>query len=93
MSASLNCNAWKSASGRPNALRSPIWPAAASIEARAAPIEQAAILIRPPSRPAMAIRKPSPSFPTRFTTGTLQSSNTTIAVGCEFQPSFFSCAP
>ena len=41
----------------------------------------------------MAIRKPSPSLPTRFAAGTRQSSNSTMAVGCEFQPSFFSCAP
>ena len=29
----------------------------------------------------------------RFATGTRQFSNITIAVGCDFQPSFFSCAP
>ena len=41
----------------------------------------------------MAILKPSPSAPIRFSAGTRQSSKITIAVGCEFQPSFFSCAP
>ena len=29
----------------------------------------------------------------RFATGTRQFSNMTMAVGCVFQPSFFSCAP
>jgi hypothetical protein len=29
----------------------------------------------------------------RFSTGTRQSSNSTMAVGCDFHPSFFSCAP
>ena len=41
----------------------------------------------------MAILKPSPSAPMRFATGTRQFSNITAAVGCECQPSFFSCAP
>ena len=59
----------------------------------APPSEQAAMLSRPPSSPAMAILKPSPSAPIRFAAGTRQFSNITIAVGCDFQPSFFSCAP
>ncbi len=59
----------------------------------APPIEQAATLSRPPSSPAIAILKPSPSLPIRFVTGTRQFSNITIAVGCDFQPSFFSRAP
>ncbi len=41
----------------------------------------------------MAILKPWPSLPIRFDTGTRQFSNITMAVGCDFQPSFFSCAP
>ncbi len=51
------------------------------------------MLSRPPSSPAMAILKPSPSAPIRLATGTRQSSKFTIAVGCDFQPSFFSGAP
>ena len=48
---------------------------------------------RPPSSPIMAMRKPSPSPPTRLATGTRTSSSTSCAVGCECQPSFRSCAP
>jgi hypothetical protein len=51
------------------------------------------MLSRPPSSAAMAILKPWPSLPTRFAAGTRQSSNVTMAVGCECQPSFFSLAP
>ena len=51
------------------------------------------MLRRPPSSPIMAMRKPSPSPPTRLATGTRTSSKLTCAVGCECQPSFFSCAP
>ena len=51
------------------------------------------MLSRPPSSPIIAMRKPSPSAPTRFATGTRTSSKMTCAVGCECQPSFFSCAP
>ncbi len=47
----------------------------------------------PPSSAAMAILKPSPSWPIRFEAGTRQSSNWTMAVGWEFQPSFRSWAP
>ena len=41
----------------------------------------------------MAMEKPCPSSPIRLATGTRQSSNVTMAVGCDFQPSFFSGAP
>ena len=51
------------------------------------------MLSRPPSSPAIAILKPWPSAPSRLATGTRQFSNITMAVGCDFQPSFFSCAP
>ena len=50
------------------------------------------MLTRPPSSPRMAILKPSPSAPMRLATGTRQSSNITMAVGCECQPIFFSGA-
>ena len=51
------------------------------------------MLIRPPSSPAMAILKPSPSAPSRLATGTRASSKVIMAVGWLCQPSFFSCAP
>ena len=51
------------------------------------------ILMRPPSRPFMAIVKPWPSAPIKFSTGTRQSSKVMIRVGCEFQPTFFSFLP
>ena len=51
------------------------------------------MLMRPPSSPAMAILKPCPSVPMRFSAGTRQSSKITIAVGWLCQPSFFSWAP
>ena len=41
----------------------------------------------------MAKRKPSPSAPMRFSTGTRTSSNITWAVGWEFQPILRSLAP
>ena len=41
----------------------------------------------------MAILKPWPSAPMRFSAGTRQSSKITIAVGWLCQPSFFSWAP
>ena len=42
------------------------------------------MLSRPPSSPAMAKRKPSPSAPTRLATGTRASSKITCAVGEAF---------
>jgi len=41
----------------------------------------------------MAILKPSPSAPMRFSTGTRTPSKMTARVGCTFQPIFFSLAP
>ena len=46
------------------------------------------MLSRPPSSPAIAKRKPSPSAPTRLATGTRQSSKISCAVGEVFQPGF-----
>ena len=51
------------------------------------------MLRRPPSSPAIAKRKPSPSAPTRFSTGTFTLSKITCAVGEAFQPSLRSFAP
>ena len=48
---------------------------------------------RPPSSPLMAMRKPSPSAPTRLAAGTRQSSKFTWAVGWAFQPILRSGAP
>ena len=45
------------------------------------------MLTLPPSNAFMAILNPSPSFPTKLETGTLQSENTTALVGWEFHPS------
>ena len=59
----------------------------------APPSEQAAILMRPPSSPAIAILKPMPSSPMRLATGTRAPSKLTSAVGCAFQPIFFSFLP
>ena len=51
------------------------------------------MLMRPPSSPIMARRNPSPSRPSRFSMGTMQSANVTLAVGWEFQPILRSGAP
>ena len=51
------------------------------------------MLSRPPSSPAIAILKPSPSSPSRLATGTRTSSNITARVGCAFQPILRSLAP
>ena len=51
------------------------------------------MLTRPPLRPVIAMRKPSPSEPSRFATGTRTSSKITCRVGCAFQPIFFSFGP
>lgn len=48
--------------------------------------------LRPPSSAFIAILKPSPSLPSLFSAGTRTFSRNTAAVGCVFQPSFFSCA-
>jgi hypothetical protein len=53
----------------------------------------AAILMRPPSSPAIAILKPMPSSPSRFSTGTRAFSKITARVGCAFQPILRSLAP
>ena len=47
----------------------------------AAPNEQDAMLILPPSRPCIAILKPSPGLPTIFSYGTIHSSKETTLVG------------
>ena len=48
---------------------------------------------RPPLRPFMAMRKPSPSSPRRSATGTRTSSKITWRVGWVCQPIFFSLGP
>jgi len=65
---------------------------ACRLEASARPAEGAGRYVEDgrTSSPFMAILKPPPSAPRRLATGTRQSSKITIAVGCVFQPSFFS---
>ena len=46
------------------------------------------ILTLPPSNAFIAILNPSPSTPTKFSTGTLQSEKITALVGCEFHPNY-----
>ena len=48
---------------------------------------------RPPSSPAMAMRKPAPSSDSRFSTGTRQSVKITCRVDCMCQPILCSSAP
>ena len=66
---------------------------AASSARLAPPSEQEAMFSRPPSSPIMAKRKPSPSSPMRFSTGTRAESKLTMAVGWLRQPIFRSGAP
>ena len=51
------------------------------------------MLIRPPSSPAHGDREALALGAQPVGSGTAQSSKITIAVGCECQPSFFSCLP
>ena len=51
------------------------------------------MLSRPPSSPAMAMRKPMPSAPILFSAGMRQSSKITARVGWAFQPILRSFAP
>ena len=51
------------------------------------------MLSRPPSSPAIAILKPMPSGPSRFSTGTRAPSKITARVGWAFQPILRSFAP
>src|SRR6185369_1927583 len=54
------------------------------------PTANAAIEIRPPSRISIEFTKPCPSSPSRFPSGTKQSSKTTLAVSEARKPSLFS---
>ena len=51
------------------------------------------MLMRPPSRPLIAILKPAPSSPMRLDSGTRTWSSMTAVVGWAFQPSLFSIFP
>ena len=51
------------------------------------------MLIRPPSRPPIAILKPSPRFPRRLDWGTRTLSNMIVLVGEDFHPIFCSGFP
>src|SRR5262249_40429774 len=65
----------------------------ASRDVEAPAVEPAHGDLEPLPLAAAPLLHPSPSAPTRFATGTRHASKITIAVGCECQPSFFSCAP
>mmetsp|Transcript_14366 Transcript_14366/g.27140 ORF Transcript_14366/g.27140 Transcript_14366/m.27140 type:complete len:205 (-) Transcript_14366:567-1181(-) len=93
MSASRNCRCWLAARGRPNWWRSLMYARAWSKQAAAPPTLVVPMEMRPPSRPRMAILNPSPSAPSRFSSGTNASSSTTVVVGWLRQPSFRSLAP
>ncbi len=93
MSASLNCSAWKLAIGLPNCLRSCMYCWACVSAPWAAPTEQVAMLMRPPSRPFIAILKPSPSRPSRWSAGMRTLSKLMVRVGWLFQPIFSSFLP
>src|ERR1044072_2345552 len=70
MWASMIWVSWTSAIAEPTCLRSLVYFTASSRQRWAPPREQAPMLRRPPSSPIIAIRKPSPSPPTRFSAGT-----------------------
>jgi hypothetical protein len=92
MSAMRNCSAWKSARREPNCLRSRhIGERAVEAELRAAEraggdVEAAAVEPGHGDLEALAL-SPTDWRPER---GILEDDR---AVGCAFQPSFFSCAP
>src|SRR5229473_6513214 len=57
------------------------------------PSDIAAIEMRPPSSTRIASIKPSPSLPSRFSAGTMQSSKIISAVSLALNPSLFSFLP
>src|SRR6218665_2179674 len=59
----------------------------------AAPTEQLAMLMRPPSSPCIAILKPSPTRPSRCSAGMRNCSKPMLRVGWLFQPTFPSFFP
>ncbi len=93
MSASMNCSAWFSMTGRPNCSRSRVNATEASRAAWARPTEQAAMPSRPPSSAARATLKPMPSSPTRFAAGTRHPSNRSSRMGEACQPILSSTLP
>mmetsp|Transcript_13273 Transcript_13273/g.33852 ORF Transcript_13273/g.33852 Transcript_13273/m.33852 type:complete len:250 (+) Transcript_13273:562-1311(+) len=93
ISARRNWMACSVSMGAPNWRRTCVWSRAASRHACAAPRLQDAMLMRPPSRPAMAILNPAPSSPSRLSSGTRQFSMTTSRVGWQFHPNLRSFLP
>ena len=51
------------------------------------------MLMRPPSSPFIAMRKPSPSLPSRWSAGTRTLSKLMVRVGWLFQPILCSFLP
>ena len=86
MSASLPWIAWNLEIGFPNARRSFAYASAWSSAPCASPTPIAATPMRPMSRIAMNWRKPAPRGPSRFSSGTRQSSNASGRVSDAFQP-------
>ena len=89
----MNWVFWKAERGLLNWERPETYSRVESSAKAAPPTEQVAMLILPPSRPAMAIPNPWPSSPTLFSSPTTTSSSCTTQVGCEFHPSFTSGLP
>ena len=80
MSAMLHWMPWKSARFCPNASRCLAYCTDASYAAWAMPTHCAAMGMRLALNTCIVSRKPSPSAPRRFPSGTLHSSNTSSAV-------------
>src|SRR3989441_379955 len=93
MSASMNWMPWNAAIGWPNCCRSFAYATAASSAAWPMPTAIAPVAGRVTSRVRIAILNPSPSSPSRWSTGTGQSVKWSATVGEARMPSFFSFLP
>ena len=93
ISAYLNCKYWNSESFFPNCFLEFIYFLAAYKQKAAPPKLQLAMFILPPSKAFIAILKPEPYAPIRFSAGTLTLSNVTKAVGWIVHPIFYYFLP
>ena len=93
MSASMNWMPWNEAIGWPNCCRSFAYPVAASSAAWPMPTAIAPVIGRVMSSVRIAILNPSPSSPSRCSTGTAQSVKWSATVGEQRMPIFFSFLP
>ena len=89
MSAIMSCTNWYLPISWPNVLRSFAYLTDASRQARTTPTAPAATVNRPWSSECMAILKPSPSAPTRFSAGTCTLSKNSSPVDPAQTPSLF----